>query len=374
MAPPSDGPPNAEDPLPEREVYWRDRYEWLCGKGYQLRPRYKPGWTPSWHGTKKTEFECEDGVEIETFKILDAVRIQDGSTVMLKQIDKTVHPHESAIGLHMSLPELASDPRNHCCPVLEVLQDPFNHDLELMVMPLLRLFDEPKLATVGEAAEFFRQTFEGLRFMHEHHVAHRDISKLNIMMDPRPILPNGFHPQAPYMSRDLTRFVSPRSRTRYPVKYYFTDFGHARRYASEETNPLERPLLGGDKTVPEFQNDRTTPRNPFHTDVYYMGNIVRRYFLQVYSNLAFMSDLIARMVQDEPDKRPTMDEVLKEYKSIMTRLPSWKLRERLVERRDSPVVNFFKDVHHISFRTVPFMLTFRSPLPTPKTTKSKRRS
>lgn len=58
-------------------------------------------------------------------------------------------------------------------------------------MPLLRQFFDPKLETVGEAVEFFRQAFEvclsfasmmcsqtqhqGLQFMHEHHVAHRSV-------------------------------------------------------------------------------------------------------------------------------------------------------------------------------------------------------
>ena len=58
-------------------------------------------------------------------------------------------------------------------------------------MPLLRKFNTPKLETVGEAVEFFRQAFEvclslasmmcpqtqhqGLQFMHEHHVAHRSV-------------------------------------------------------------------------------------------------------------------------------------------------------------------------------------------------------
>ena len=87
-----------------------------------------------------------------------------------------------------------------------------------------------------------------------------------------------------------------------------------------------------------------------------------------------MDDLVARMVQDEPSKRPTMDDALTELKVIMSRLPSWKLRERLIERRDGRAVNFFKAIHHISFRTVPFMLTCRPALPTPKADKSKQPS
>lgn len=134
--------------------------------------------------------------------------------------------------------------------------------------------------------------------MHEHHVAHRsavylwcnclyslstsDISSANVMMDPRPIL-SDFHPQATALTRDITKFVSPHSRTAYPVKYYFTDFGLSRRYGPEETNPLEIPIAGGDRTVPEFggPTGKTTPRNPFHTDIYYMGSLLRTKFLEV---------------------------------------------------------------------------------------------
>ena len=101
------------------------------------------------------------------------------------------------------------------------------------------------------------------------------------MMDSKPILPEMFHPQRPWRMLDGRREVKPYTRTARPVKYYFVDFGHARRYNPEDTNPLEVPILGGDKTVPEFQNDRETPRNPFHTDVYYMGNLIRREFVEV---------------------------------------------------------------------------------------------
>ncbi|TFK77755.1 hypothetical protein K466DRAFT_508139 [Polyporus arcularius HHB13444] len=233
-------------------------------------------------------------------------------------------------------------------------------------MPLLREYDDPKLATVGEAMELFRQMFEGLQFMHEHHVAHRDISKLNVMMDSQPILPDSFHPQSPEMSRDMKRWLTPRSRTAHPVKYYITDFGLSTRYSAEETNPLEIPIFGGDRTVPEFQQDRTIPRNPFHTDIYYMGNFIRQYFMQEYTNFTFMEPLIATMVQDDPSKRPTMDDVVTSFKEILSKLSSWKLRERLVERKDNVAVNFLKDLHHISFRTVPFLLTRRPALPTPK--------
>ncbi|RDX54901.1 hypothetical protein OH76DRAFT_1429087 [Lentinus brumalis] len=359
-----------EEPFPGGlsglEVYWRDRYNWLHTVGYQLRPRYKPDWIPSWQASKRSRFKCEDGVRPPVERVIDAVRTKDSTPVTIKRILKSVHPSESEIGRFLSSPPLTSDPRNHCCPVLDVLDDPEDSDVQLIVMPLLRRYYEPKLATVGEAMELFRQVLECLQFIHEQHVAHRDISKLNVMMDSTPILPSSFHPQSIRMSRDFKRWVSPRSRTAHPVKYYITDFGLSRRYSPDETNPLEVPIFGGDKSVPEFQKDRQTPRNPFHTDIYYMGNFIRQDFLKVYSNMAFMEPLIARMVQDDPSKRPTMDEVVASFKEILSKLSSCKLRERLVERQDSAAVNFLKDLHHVSLHTVPFWVTRRPALPSPK--------
>lgn len=47
------------------EVFWRDHYKWLHECGYELRPRYKPGWKPSWLSAKgkvlKNWALCEDG-------------------------------------------------------------------------------------------------------------------------------------------------------------------------------------------------------------------------------------------------------------------------------------------------------------------------
>jgi hypothetical protein len=46
------------------EIYWRNLQVWLKEQGYTLRPRYSPDWTPSWKGTKKDHFTCEDGLRI----------------------------------------------------------------------------------------------------------------------------------------------------------------------------------------------------------------------------------------------------------------------------------------------------------------------
>ena len=80
--------------------------------------------------------------------------------VAIKQIRRSVHPLEVSIAQYFCSSSLAPDPRNHCCPVLDVLQDPINPDIQLLVMPLLKEFNEPPQLSVGEAVDFLRQAFE----------------------------------------------------------------------------------------------------------------------------------------------------------------------------------------------------------------------
>lgn len=44
------------------EVFWRERYNHLKVKGYILRPRFQPGWVPSWLGTNREPDFCEDSI------------------------------------------------------------------------------------------------------------------------------------------------------------------------------------------------------------------------------------------------------------------------------------------------------------------------
>lgn len=98
------------------------------------------------------------------------------------------------------------------------------------------------------------------------------------------MFPEGWHVVNNERKRDWS-FYGKRevfTRTQRPPKYYFIDFGISRRYDSDNTKPLEDPINGGDRTVPEFQGEGAfTPCNPFPTDVYYVGNLIRTQFLQV---------------------------------------------------------------------------------------------
>ena len=111
---------------------------------------------------------------------------------------------------------------------------------------------------------------------------------LNVMMDATTLYPKPYHPIEKGRLRDFSDdgwFAGdPKhyARTQRPVKYYFTDFGISRRYNPDDGPPLEPPIYGGDKTVPEFRVSLNAC-NPFPTDVYYLGNMIRRTFLEVCS-------------------------------------------------------------------------------------------
>ena len=58
--------PTSEEPgdLNIVEMWWVERQEALERVGYMLRPRFRPGWQPSWAGTNKPYYDFEDGESI----------------------------------------------------------------------------------------------------------------------------------------------------------------------------------------------------------------------------------------------------------------------------------------------------------------------
>ena len=104
---------------------------------------------------------------------------------------------------------------------------------------------------------------------------------LNIMYDPRPMYVDLYHPTVTWKTRDFQGEAKHSTRTMSPVKYYFIDFGLSRKYNPEEGPPREHPIRGGDKTVPEFQNWNGELVDPFPTDIYYLGNMMKTWVLEV---------------------------------------------------------------------------------------------
>lgn len=55
-----DGQEGAIGALHTHEQRWVTYYEYLLEKGYQLRPRFRPGWVHSWKDTNIFPADCED--------------------------------------------------------------------------------------------------------------------------------------------------------------------------------------------------------------------------------------------------------------------------------------------------------------------------
>ncbi|TFK92736.1 hypothetical protein K466DRAFT_659071 [Polyporus arcularius HHB13444] len=270
---------NMNGGLSNAEFFWRDHYRFLEEKGYRLRPRYSPDWKPSWLNTNRDRFECEDGEPPWTVTTLPATRISDGQIVVLKHIWKKNTPTEVKITRFFCNKRNASDPENHSVFCYDVLQSPI-YEVAFLVMPFLMRVHDVRFATVGEVMECLRQIFEGLRFIHRHNVAHRDIHIFNIMMDPMPILS-----EIPHLVWEHKSYVDPKRkikqyiRTDHPVRYYIIDFGLSDKFSLGEPH-ISPIVLGGDKSAPEYKNAPGNC-NPFHLDIYHLGSMIRQDFIQV---------------------------------------------------------------------------------------------
>jgi hypothetical protein len=97
------------------------------------------------------------------------------------------------------------------------------------------------------------------------------------MFDASRMYPNGFHPVKIDRNRNFQGTAETYTRTQRPPIYYFIDFGLSRQYASRDA--LDEPVRGGDKSAPEHRSQRRC--NPFRTDIYYIGNLVRQEFMKV---------------------------------------------------------------------------------------------
>ncbi|KAF8897935.1 hypothetical protein BD779DRAFT_410192 [Infundibulicybe gibba] len=265
----------------EDEVIWRDRYTFFHERGWELRPRYRPDWKPSWLGTSRKPANCEDSIyKLAPIMILDAKSVANGVAVCLKGITRKTK--EIEIGCFLSSTELVRDPNNHCVPILDAFRDPVSPNIEYIVMPLLRPFDDPSFWFVGETIDFITQTIEGLAFMHSHRVFHGDLTGANIMMDARPILPDGWHPVMLDTSTDGFSVLKPLARIDHPVRYYIIDYDSSIRLLPNESHFIN-DLGGQDQEVPELSLNK--PIDVFKLDVFTLGNVFFKDFYQKYSGL-----------------------------------------------------------------------------------------
>lgn len=69
------------------------------------------------------------------------------------------------------------------------------------------------------------------------------------------------------------------------------------------------------------------------------------------------------MTAEDPAKRPTMEEVVPRFEAIRKSLSSWKLRSRIVPRKEFTIVAPFRVVPHW-MRRIRYIVMRRPAIPT----------
>ncbi|KAF9077721.1 kinase-like domain-containing protein [Rhodocollybia butyracea] len=340
--------------LLETEQWWVDRYEFLREKGYTLRPRYRPGWKPSYKRLQNP-YTFEDGHYLMNDRIIDALRISDSSMVAIKRVRNITGEggmiatsQEEDICALFSTSEHASHPSNHSIPLLEVLHIPGIEEEHLLVMPWMREPEDPHFRTVGEGLQFIKEMLEGIQYMHQNNVAHRDCSVNNMVMDARRLYPDGYHPKKPSRTYDYKKRARHFSRTLVPPRYYLIDFGFSQRYESSQERPPEYAIRSGGTEPPEYKAD--IPCDPFASDVFLLGNMIRgdpEFEHSAVHGFESLRPLVKDMIQDDPEKRPHMDEVISRFLNIVQSLSQWKLRSRAVKKDEFFFMKPFRGLDHL---------------------------
>ncbi|KAH8115228.1 kinase-like domain-containing protein [Phellopilus nigrolimitatus] len=331
--------------LQTHEAWWRDRSAFLELKEYRLRPRLRPGWTPSWYSNGKAVYECEDVLDNKERVLTDATRLSDGVQVAIKKVSS----REARIAMMFSTSESFSDPMNHCVPIIDHLIDNSDNEQEYIVMPLLRSFDSPEFYSVTELLDFARQTLEGLVYIHRRGVAHRDLSDYNILMDGNAMYPHGFHPNPSwqFLLPDASDIADYKYRSDVPsVRYYFADFGISAIFEDPNEPHLVHGIDGLDRDVPELDGHLEF-HDPFPVDVFTLGNQYRKSFLDKYTNAEFMRPLVDAMTREDPTKRLLAEEALIQFERIEGRVNGVSARWRLRPREERATWRLAREIYTV---------------------------
>ena len=95
--------------------------------------------------------------------LTDATRISDGRLVYLKRVG--TNSKELQIAQLFSENGLRDAPGNHCVPILDVFQDDQDPTISYLVMPFLRLANDPPFQYVNDVVEFIDQMLKASRVL-----------------------------------------------------------------------------------------------------------------------------------------------------------------------------------------------------------------
>ncbi|KAH7107368.1 hypothetical protein BKA62DRAFT_740279 [Auriculariales sp. MPI-PUGE-AT-0066] len=265
--------------LTEDERRWARWQPWLLASGYNLYRRFDPTWIPPWIASGKSPQLYADYPNIMPKHVMPAIRTGDEKMVWLKLCP--LEDIEVAAHIYFASEPQRSDPRNHCCRILDIVLTPLIIDGQrqcLIVLPMLRDVTRPAPRTLGELLQCILQLAEGLSFMHEHNFAHRDIHVRNVMMDASQLIPDGWNPWMvnstyPDKSDGPVRKIRALSRSKVDVQYFYIDFGLSVKFPDAQPRGTMTGTGGLNRNVPELSD--IIPYDPFPVDIYMFGDMLR---------------------------------------------------------------------------------------------------
>ncbi|KAB5588283.1 hypothetical protein CTheo_8274 [Ceratobasidium theobromae] len=294
------------------ETKWVRYQPYLLKKGYKLRPRYDPDWSPAWAKNNAHPLDFEDSWAARSAGGIDAIRVQDQQQVFIR-ISRTASALTEGMGeieimQHLSTPRLRASTNNHMVPLLDMFTVPDDSNHDFIVTPLLTAYGEVPFVRFGEVMDFLQQILEGINFFHSNNVALRNSVPQNIMMDPSPIYNEPFHPVRPKFSLDGKRRLAIQPRVIGTVRYYFVNFQSAIHFP-----PIKGPrLVTGHIEGPELSQE-LKPYDPFKLDVLRIGFIIKDSAIQQYRGFEGLQSLVDNMTVNDSKARIKADRALEAY-------------------------------------------------------------
>ncbi|KAF8921254.1 kinase-like domain-containing protein [Mucidula mucida] len=203
--------------------------------------------------------------------------VRDGS----KFVVKAVHSRSRELDIirYLSTPPVRDHPMNHCIPVLDIIHIP-QDQIAFIVMEQWSSESIPLRLDV--LLRGMRQCIEHVLFMHQHRIAHLDISLRNVLTD-------------------------------YNGNYAYIDFEGSRRFDDSS----EHCMAGyrGTEVPPECVTGHCT--DPYKIDVWALAILILRVCKLTGQCVPGLLEIIKPMLNDNPDDRPTLREVLKAFDALI---------------------------------------------------------